>query len=66
MFKVVYIVQSLDTGEFLSVLDGQAIFSLDMTKAYAFQSVNEAINHARVFNYDLEHVSIVSLFMPVS
>lgn len=64
MLRIVYIVQSLDTGEFLAALDGEPDFTLDLTKAYQFQSVNDAVSHGRIIDHDLERVSIVQLFVP--
>ncbi|SUO93463.1 hypothetical protein [Suttonella ornithocola] len=59
MFRIIYIVQSLETGEFLSAVNGEASFTYDLTKAYQFSTVNDAINHARIIESDLEHISII-------
>ncbi|SUO96344.1 hypothetical protein [Suttonella ornithocola] len=58
MFRITFIVQSLETGEFLTAVDGEVCFTYDLTKAYQFSTVNDAINHARIIENDLEHVSI--------
>lgn len=60
MFKLYYLVQSLDTGEWIADFNGEVTFTFDFEKAYRFKNVNDAISHIRVFDLDFEKISVIS------
>lgn len=66
MFKPCYVIQRLDTGEFLGKDDGEKVYFINFSKAHIFDTLEEALNYARDIDPHLDEVTVHSFFLPVN
>ena len=58
MFRACYVIQRMDTGEFLGNEDGQKVYFINFAKAHIFDNLEEALNYARDIDPYLVEVTV--------
>lgn len=66
MFQAYFIVQMLDTGEFVACEDGQLVFAISLAKARTFQTFEVAANYARDIDPSFENVTVHQVWLPTN
>lgn len=66
MFQPCYVVQRLDTGEFVGKEDGEKVYFVNFAKAHIFESLKEAIDYARDIDPYLVEVTVHGFFQPMN
>ena len=64
MFVACYVVQRLDTGEFVGSDEGEMVYYISLSKARLFQSLENALGYARDIDPHLEDVTVHTLYVP--
>lgn len=63
MFRIFYILQNTDTGEFLSSINGQLSFDYDLSLAFKFIDINDALQHLRNLDSNIDYIKIHPLVL---
>ena len=66
MFRACYVIQRMDTGEFLGNEDGQIVYFINFAKAHIFDNLEEALNYARDIDPYLMEVTVHGFYQFVS
>lgn len=65
MFQAFYIIQMLDTGEFIGQgEDGQVAFFMNLAHARTFQNLQNALNFARDIDPGMHTVTVHTVYLP--
>lgn len=62
MFRACYVIQRMDTGEFLGKEDGESVYFISLSKAYIFDNLEEALSYARDIDPYLIEVTVHSFY----
>ena len=66
MLQAYFIVQLLDTGEFVSCEDGQLVYAISLARARTFQTFEVACNYARDIDPTFETVTVHQVWLPTN
>ena len=66
MFRACYVIQRMDTGEFLGNEDGQIVYFINFAKAHIFDNLEEALNYARDIDPYLMEVTVHGFYQFVN
>ena len=64
MFQAFYVIQRLDTGEFVGSDDGEMVYYISLGKARLFQSLQNALDCARDIDPSLMDVTVHTVYQP--
>ena len=64
MFKAFFIIQRLDSGEFVGCDDGELVWYINMASARTFQSLQNALNYARDIDPTMQDVTVHTIYLP--
>ena len=66
MFRACYVIQRMDTGEFLGNEDGQIVYFINFAKAHIFDNLEKALNYARDIDPYLMEVTVHGFYQFVN
>lgn len=66
MFKPCYVVQRMDTGEFIGKEDGEKVYFVNFAKAHIFDTLQEAIDYAKDIDPYFVEVTVHGFFQPMN
>ena len=66
MFRACYVIQRMDTGEFLGNEDGQKVYFINFAKAHIFDNLEEALNYARDIDPYLMEITVHGFYQFVN
>lgn len=64
MFQAFYVIQRLDTGEFVGSDDGEMVYYISLGKARLFQSLQNALDCARDIDPSMLDVTVHTVYQP--
>lgn len=64
MYQAFYVIQMLDSGEFVGEEDGQLVFFISLAQARTFQSLQNALGVARHIDPSMHTVTVHTVYLP--
>ena len=64
MFQAFFIIQRLDSGEFVGCDDGELVWYINMASARTFQSLQNALDCARDIDPSMLDVTVHTVYQP--
>ena len=64
MFQAYFVIQRLDTGEFVGSDDGEMVYYISLGKARLFQSLQNALDCARDIDPSMLDVTVHTVYQP--
>lgn len=64
MYQAFFVIQRLDTGEFVGCDDGELVWYINMARARTFQSLDNALNYARDIDPLMHEITVHTVYLP--